>query len=103
VLFLTDAYGQASADAPTNINELRRRIDQLAEKYEQRCESNGTKTEKDLLLIERGAVLEGGLAVPITTQIVSVLRSLKKEITDGYCERAEEYRDITKIIGQGAN
>jgi hypothetical protein len=95
-----NGFARDGTTSPSTIAALQERLDRLASKYDEKCKFDDELTEKNLLLIERGAGLEEGVAFPVTMQILSVLRSLRKDVKDELCNRADEYRDLAKVAGR---
>ncbi len=98
-LFAVSAYGQTSTLNPTKFRALQTQYEELAARYQGKCKSTENETEMKLLHIKQGAGLAEGIIGPVTIELVEVVRSLQKQITDGMCERATEYADLAQAIG----
>jgi hypothetical protein len=94
-----NAYSQASIQSPTKLTALKAQYEKLAARYEEKCKSDKYETDIRLLQIQQGAGLAGGTIFPMTMYIVDVLRSLEKQDADDICDRATDYADIARAIG----
>jgi ABC-type transporter Mla maintaining outer membrane lipid asymmetry ATPase subunit MlaF len=98
-LFFVTAAAQTSGLDPIKLKALQARYQELASRYQQSCDSIDHDMNLDLLRIEQGAVLAGGIDFPMTMEIVAVLRNMQKQINDDACNRAKEYSNLAEIIG----
>jgi hypothetical protein len=98
-LFSVSANTQTSILNPIKLRVLQTQYEKLAARYQEKCKSTKYETEIKLLQIQQGAGLAGGVIFPMTIVIVDVLRSLQKQATDDMCERATDYADLAKVIG----
>jgi len=98
-LFVVSAYAQTSTYNSTKLRALQTQYEELSARYQEKCKSTDNKTEIKLLHIDQGAGLSEGIIGPVIIELVDVVRSLQKQVTDGMCERATEYADLAQTIG----